>query len=357
MAAVEVVGLRKVYGDVTAVDGLDLRVGSGEVVALLGPNGAGKTTAVEILEGYRSRDAGEVSVLGFDPHTGGRAFRERIGVVLQDAGFEENFSPRELLRLHAGYYPHPRPVAEVIELTGLGEKADARVKTLSGGQRRRLDLALGIIGNPEMLFLDEPTTGFDPSARRRAWGLVQGLTNLGATILLTTHYLDEAEHLADRVVVIDRGRVLAEGTPEELAAQAGVATIISFRIPDGLGLGDLPEVGRSGRVAGSVVEVRTGSPTADVATLASWALGRGIELEALTLARPSLEDVYLDLVGQDGPVLDVTGDEPAPTSDEHAPPGDPGAGQRTGPAGADGGGWLQSARRRTAGSGRREGRP
>ncbi len=308
MAAIEVSGLRKVYGDVKAVDGLDLRVETGEVVALLGPNGAGKTTAVEVLEGYRARDAGEVSVLGYDPQTGGRAFRERIGVVLQEAGFEENFSPRELLRLHAGYYPHPRPVAEVIELAGLGEKADAKVKTLSGGQRRRLDLALGIIGNPEMLFLDEPTTGFDPSARRRAWELVQRLRQLGATILLTTHYLDEAEHLADRVVVIDRGRVVAAGTPDELAAQAGVATIISFRIPEGLSAADLPEVGESRRVAGSVVEVRTESPTADVATLASWAIARGIELEALSLARPSLEDVYLDLVGQSGPALDLTSD-------------------------------------------------
>ena len=189
MAAIEVSGLRKVYGDVRAVDGLDLTVGEGEVVALLGPNGAGKTTTVEILEGYRPRDAGSVSVLGLDPQTGGRGFRERIGIVLQDAGFEDSFTPRELIRLHAGYYPHPRPVAEIISLTGLDEKADARVRTLSGGQKRRLDLALGIVGDPELLFLDEPTTGFDPSARRRAWELVESLRNLGATILLTTHYL------------------------------------------------------------------------------------------------------------------------------------------------------------------------
>jgi ABC-2 type transport system ATP-binding protein len=267
-------------------------------VALLGPNGAGKTTTVEVLEGYRDRDAGEVSVLGLDPQNGGRLFRDRIGVVLQEAGFEENFTPRELLRLHAAYYTRPRPVEEVIALTGLEEKADARVRTLSGGQKRRLDLALGIIGSPELLFLDEPTTGFDPSARRRAWDLVDGLRNLGATILLTTHYLDEAEHLADRVVVIDHGRVLAEGTPEELAATAGADTVISFRVPTGVTAEELPALGHDRRVAGGVVEVRTATPTADVATLAAWAVGRGLELEGLALGRPSLEDVYLDLVGE-----------------------------------------------------------
>ncbi len=298
MAAIEVSGLRKVYGGVAAVDGLDLVVEAGEVVALLGPNGAGKTTTVEILEGYRERDAGDVAVLGFDPQVGGRDFRERIGVVLQEAGFEENFTPRELLRLHAGYYSTPRPVDEVIALSGLEEKADARVRTLSGGQRRRLDLALGIVGNPELLFLDEPTTGFDPSARRRAWDLVESLRQLGATILLTTHYLDEAEHLADRVVVIDHGRVLAQGTPEQLAATAGAATVISFRLPVGVEVAELPQAGGERRVAGNVVELRTTTPTADVARLAQWALGRGVELEALTLGRPSLEDVYLDLVGE-----------------------------------------------------------
>ena len=304
MAAVEVRGLRKVYGEVRAVDGLDLTVDEGEVVALLGPNGAGKTTTVEVLEGYRAPDSGSVEVLGFDPQTGGRAFRERIGIVLQEAGFEDTFTPRELVRLHAGYYPHPRAVAEVLALTGLDEKADARVRTLSGGQRRRLDLALGIVGDPELLFLDEPTTGFDPSARRRAWELVESLRALGATILLTTHYLDEAEHLADRVVVIDHGRVLAEGTPEALAAAAGAATVISFRMPSGLRVADLPGVGREARVAGSMVEVRTDTPTADVAALATWASGRGVELEALALARPSLEDVYLDLVGDSDAVGD-----------------------------------------------------
>ena len=309
MAAIEVTGLRKVYGEVAAVDGLDLTVGEGEVVALLGPNGAGKTTTVEILEGYRARDAGTVSVLGHDPQQGGRPFRERIGIVLQEAGFEENFTPRELIRLHAGYYPHPRPVSEVITLTGLDEKADARVSTLSGGQKRRLDLALGIVGDPDLLFLDEPTTGFDPTARRRAWDLVQSLRALGATILLTTHYLDEAEHLADRVVVIDHGRVLAQGTPEELAAAAGAETVISFRIPSGLSPADVPPLGLERRVAGGVVEVRTETPTADVAALADWAMARGTELEALSLARPSLEDVYLDLVGDQDDVAEVTPSE------------------------------------------------
>ena len=297
MAAIEVRGLRKVYGGIAAVDGIDLTIEEGDVVALLGPNGAGKTTTVEILEGYRAPDAGTVSVLGYDPQTGGRAFRERIGIVLQEAGFEDSFTPREIIRLHAGYYPHPRSVDDVIAVTGLEEKADARVRTLSGGQRRRLDLALGIIGDPDLLFLDEPTTGFDPSARRRAWELVERLRDLGATILLTTHYLDEAEHLADRVVVIDHGRVVAQGTPDELAAVAGAATVISFRLPEGLTSLDLPGLGLERRVAGSVMEVRTETPTADVATLAAWAVARGLELEALSLARPSLEDVYLDLVG------------------------------------------------------------
>jgi ABC-2 type transport system ATP-binding protein len=299
MGAIEVIGLRKTYGPLVAVDGLDLLVRTGEVVALLGPNGAGKTTAVEILEGYRKADAGTVRVLGMDPQSGGRAFRERIGVVLQEAGFEESFTPRELIRLHAGYYPRPRSVDDVIRLTGLEEKADARVRTLSGGQRRRLDLALGIVGNPEMIFLDEPTTGFDPSARRNAWEVVDGLRDLGATVLLTTHYLDEAEHLADRVVIMDHGRLVAVGTPADLAAQARSGTVISFRLPRGVSTADLPTVGTERRVAGTVVEVRTSSATADVATLAAWALARGQEFEGLTLTRPSLEDVYLDLVDRD----------------------------------------------------------
>jgi ABC-2 type transport system ATP-binding protein len=297
VSVVVVQGLRKVYGSLAAVDGLDLTIEPHEVVALLGPNGAGKTTTVEILEGYRKPDAGSVSVLGMDPQTGGGAFRERIGIVLQEAGFEEQFTPRELIRLQAGYYPHPRAVDEVIGLVGLEEKADSKVKTLSGGQRRRLDLALGIVGDPEMLFLDEPTTGFDPSARRKAWDLVDRLRDLGATILLTTHYLDEAQHLADRVVVIDKGKVIAQGTPEELAAASGAATVVSFRLPKGTEPSDLPVVGDDVRIKGTVAEVRTQRATADLHVLTDWALARDFQLEGLTLARPSLEDVYLDLVG------------------------------------------------------------
>lgn len=301
MTAVVVEGLHKHYGTVRAVDGLDLVVEAGEVVALLGPNGAGKTTAVEVLEGYREADSGTVRVLGADPRAGGRALRERIGVVLQEAGFEEQFTPRELVRLHAGWYPHPRSVAEVLELVGLEEKADQRVRTLSGGQRRRLDLALGIVGDPELLFLDEPTTGFDPSARRRAWELVDSLRDLGATILLTTHYLDEAQHLADRLVVIDHGRVVAQGTPDELAARSGLATRVAFRLPDGVPVADLPELEGDVRQADGRVEVATHAPTRAVSELATWAVGRGLELEGLSVARPSLEDVYLDLVEEPEP--------------------------------------------------------
>ena len=295
MPIIEVNNLCKAYGELRAVDDVSWAVHEQEVVAILGPNGAGKTTSVEIVEGYRRRDAGDVRVLGMDPATGGRALRERIGIVLQEAGFEEQFTVLELLRLQAGFYPHPRPVADVVAMVGLEDKADARVKTLSGGQRRRLDLGLGIVGNPDVLFLDEPTTGFDPSARRRAWDLVDALRDLGATILLTTHYMDEAEHLADRVIVFNRGRIVAEGTPEQLAALAGAETVVSFRLPDGVQLDGLPEMGTARRVAGSTVEVRSVQPTADVHALTEWAMATKVELADLSLTRPSLEDVYLDL--------------------------------------------------------------
>lgn len=306
MSVVVVEGLRKVYGDLPAVDGLDFSIEQGEVFALLGPNGAGKTTTVEILEGYRPRTAGVVTVLGVDPERGGRAFRERIGVVLQEAGFEDQFTVAELVRLHAGYYPHPRPVEKVVAVVGLEDKRDARVRTLSGGQKRRLDLALGIVGDPELLFLDEPTTGFDPSARRRAWELLDRLRDLGTTILLTTHSMDEAEHLADRVAVVDHGRLVALGTPEQLTAERGVRTVVSFRLPVGVGAADLPPVGDGRRLAGSTVEITTRRPTGDIHTLTSWALQRGCELEDLTLTRPSLEDVYLELTAS--PPHEVTTD-------------------------------------------------
>ncbi|WP_101790314.1 ABC transporter ATP-binding protein [Nonomuraea indica] len=297
MPAVVVTGLRKEYGTVKAVDGVSLTVERGEVFALLGPNGAGKTTTVEILEGHRRRDGGEVSVLGFDPATGGRAYRERIGIVLQEAGFEEEFSVAELVRLYAGFYPRPRDPEEVIEQVGLKDKRDARVRTLSGGQRRRLDLALGLVGAPELLFLDEPTTGFDPSARHHAWELIDALRSSGTTILLTTHYMDEAQHLADRVAVLRAGRLVAVGAPDTLIA-AERTSVLSFRLPEGTILADLPSLTGHVEAHGAAVSVQTDQPARDMHALTGWALERGTELTSLTLARPSLEDVYLDLVNE-----------------------------------------------------------
>ncbi|MEU8108507.1 ABC transporter ATP-binding protein [Nonomuraea muscovyensis] len=297
MSAVVVTGLRKEYGTVKAVDGVSLTVERGEVFALLGPNGAGKTTTVEILEGHRRRDGGEVSVLGFDPATGGRAYRERIGIVLQEAGFEEEFSVVELVRLYAGFYPRPRDPDEVIEQVGLKDKRDARVRALSGGQRRRLDLALGLVGAPELLFLDEPTTGFDPSARHHAWELIDGLRSSGTTILLTTHYMDEAQHLADRVAVLRAGRLVAVGAPDTLIA-AERTSVLSFRLPEGTALADLPPLTGHIEAHGAAVSVQTDQPARDMHALTGWALERGTELTSLTLARPSLEDVYLDLVNE-----------------------------------------------------------
>jgi ABC-2 type transport system ATP-binding protein len=283
---------------VAAVDGLDFEVSEGEVFCVLGPNGAGKTTTVEILEGHRDRTGGDVEVLGYDPATGGREFRERIGIVLQDAGVDEDFTVRELVTLYRGMYPRRRDTGELIELVGLPDKADARVKTLSGGQRRRLDLALGLVGDPDLLFLDEPTTGFDPSARRKAWGLVDNLRALGKTILLTTHYMDEAQHLADRVAVIAKGRLIALGTPEQLRAQQDGAAMIGFRLPSDVVAADLPDLGPDVQVDGPQVSARTASPTETLATLTAWAAARHVELESLQLSRPTLEDAYLRLVGE-----------------------------------------------------------
>src|ERR671932_417254 len=294
--AVQVRGLRKSYGELEALQGVDLDVRRGEVLALLGPNGAGKTTLVEILEGHRTADAGDVSVLGHDPAKRERDFRERIGIVLQEEGIDRALGVREVVELYSAAYPAPRLAAEVLDLVGLGDRQDVRVGALSGGQRRRLDLALGIAGDPELVFLDEPTTGFDPSARRQSWELVGRLRDLGKTILLTTHYMDEAQHLADRVVVIARGRVIAEGTPDSLGRGVAQAALVTFRVPYGVAADDLPlpdgaDVQRRERQ----LAFRTPTPTRDLAPLLSWAAANDIELEALSVTRPTLEDVYLQL--------------------------------------------------------------
>jgi ABC-2 type transport system ATP-binding protein len=298
--AIEVEDLHKRYGATRAVDGLSFEVEPGEVFALLGPNGAGKTTTVEILEGHRRRTSGHVEVLGLDPETGGRGYRERIGIVLQEAGVDDDFSPRELVRLYRGMYPRRLPVDDVIELVGLADKADAKVKTLSGGQRRRLDLALGLVGDPELLFLDEPTTGFDPSARRKAWELVGNLRGLGKTVLLTTHYMDEAEHLADRVGIVVAGRLVALGTPGELGGRARASSSIAFRLPPEVAVSELPDLGAELRPQGADWQLRTAEPMLALELLLGWARSRRVALSGLTVERPSLEEVYLELIEQAG---------------------------------------------------------
>ena len=298
--AIQVADLHKTYGDVEAVKGISFEVAEGECLAMLGPNGAGKTTTVEILEGFRPRSSGEVQVLGMDPESAGRDFRERIGIVLQSSGLDGNLTVRELVYFYRGYYPHPRGVDEVIELVGLAEKRDTRVKALSGGQRRRLDLALGIVGDPDLIFLDEPTTGFDPSARRRSWELVDSLRSLGKTILLTTHYMDEAQNLADRVVVLAGGMIVAQGSPQSLGGRDVAEAVISFRLPAGASIADLPQgLPSQPRLEDNHVLLSTATPTRALNMLTTWAIGRGEELEALTVTRPSLEDIYLQLTGDD----------------------------------------------------------
>ena len=279
-AAIVVRDLRKSYGTHEAVRGISFEIAEGEVYGLLGPNGAGKTTTVEVLEGYRQRDAGEVTVLGHDPARSEQEFRERIGVVLQQSQLFQNLTVDEIHRMFAGYYAQPRDVDEVIDLVGLAEKRDARVRTLSGGQQRRLDLGLALVGDPELIFLDEPTTGFDPGARRTAWDTVRNLRALGKTILLTTHYLDEAEQLADRVAVLREGRIVREGTPTELTS---VATETEIRY----------------RRDGHEVVLRTDEPTRVLNELTANALAEGRELEGLTVRRPTLEDIYLLLTAGD----------------------------------------------------------
>jgi ABC-2 type transport system ATP-binding protein len=280
---IEVHGLRKSYGEFEAVRGIDFQVRSGEVFGLLGPNGAGKTTTVEILEGYRERSGGDVRVLGFDPGARPRELRARVGIVLQSTGLYRHIRVREALEHFAAMYPHPRSVDEVISLSGLRGKEQALARTLSGGQLRRLDLALALVGDPELIFLDEPTTGFDPAARRNAWETIRSLKELGKTVLLTTHYLDEAQALADRVAIIKDGRILVDGAPRELGASAGTAP---YRVAY-----------RNGN--GGLVERQTDDPTLLLHELTAAALARGERLEGLTVTRPTLEDVYLELTAEE----------------------------------------------------------
>jgi ABC-2 type transport system ATP-binding protein len=294
--AIEVRGLRKSYGSLEAVRGIDLRVDVGEVFALLGPNGAGKTTTVEALEGHRAPSGGEVRVLGFDPARGERAYRERIGIVLQSTGVIEYLTVREVVELHAGYYPRRRDVDEVIGLVGLEEQRDRRVKRLSGGQKRRVDLAVALAGDPELLFLDEPTTGFDPSARRQAWEMIRGLTGLGKTIFLTTHYMEEAQLLADRVAVIAGGRIVAEGSPRTLGGRQQGVTTIRFGLPEGT---QLPDRFAAEQHDGRYL-LETDEPTRLLHELTDWALSARAALEGLEVTQPSLEDVYLRLTAQEG---------------------------------------------------------
>jgi len=277
MTAISVRGLIKNYGEIEAVRGISFEVAVGEVFGLLGPNGAGKTTTVEILEGYRQRDGGDVEVLGFDPGRMEPSFRRLIGVVLQTSELWANLKVREVHRIFAGYYPHPRAVDEVIELVGLTQKRDARLKTLSGGQKRRLDLGIALVGDPDLVFLDEPTTGFDPAARRNAWELVRSLRALGKTVLLTTHYLDEAQQLADRVAVLRAGEIVKMGRPEELIASSGRAEIRYRR-------------------NGEQIVVETGELTRTLHELTGQAVAEGRELDGLEVRRATLEDVYLELM-------------------------------------------------------------
>jgi len=294
---IEVRGLRKSYDSVEAVAGIDLEVRAGEVFAFLGPNGAGKTTTVEILEGYRRRSAGEVSVLGCDPAKAGRDWRARIGVVLQESEPEAELTAGECLALYAGYYPAPRPVGQTLELVGLADRRNTRCGAMSGGQRRRLDVALALIGDPELVFLDEPTTGFDPAARQSAWEVIAGLADLGKTVFLTTHYMEEAERLADRIAVLAAGRIVAQGTAATLGGRDAEASIISFTLPPGVSAADLPPPVAAcvTSTADGQVEADTKSPLPLVGALAAWAKARALDLPDLQVHRPTLEDVYLQL--------------------------------------------------------------
>jgi ABC-2 type transport system ATP-binding protein len=296
VSAIVVADLRKSYGDVEAVRGISFEVPEGRVFGFLGPNGAGKTTTVEICEGFRSRTAGRVSVLGFDPADGSREMRGRIGIVLQTTGVDIYLTVAETIELYRRLYAHPRPVDEIVDVVGLREKRDTRVGKLSGGQQRRLDVAVALAGDPELLFLDEPTTGFDPAARRGAWQIIRNLKELGKTIFLTTHYMDEAQNLADEVAIIARGHIVAQGPPASLGGRDTAATRLRFRIP--AEAGELPAPLRAqATAADGLIELTTDDPTGTLHQLTGWALQRGIRLDALEVSRPTLEDVYLEITG------------------------------------------------------------
>jgi ABC-2 type transport system ATP-binding protein len=299
--AISVHGLRKTYDSLEAVRGIDFEVEMGEVFGLLGPNGAGKTTTIEILEGYRERSEGEVSVLGSDPGHPTRAWRDRIGLVLQECQFDPLLKVGEILSLFASFYTKPLEVEEAARLVGLGERLDVRSGTLSGGQRRRLDVAVALVGDPDLLFLDEPTTGFDPAARRDAWNMIEGLGELGKTVLLTTHYMDEAQHLSDRVAILRGGEIVASGRPDQLSPDGEGNTVITFRLPAGVTPDDArTHAGAPVDVSGQVVSVRTDNAQRTLYRLTSWAEESGLELAGLEAHRPTLEDVFLELMGADG---------------------------------------------------------
>ena len=299
--AITVQGLRMNYGTYEAVRGIDFEVTRGEILAFLGPNGAGKTTTVEICEGFRKRTAGEVRVLGGDPAHAGPDWRARVGVVLQESSPEALLTVRECLSMYAGYYPKPLQVARALELVGLTDKADDRCDRLSGGQQRRLDMALALIGDPELIFLDEPTTGFDPTARRASWDVIAGLRDLGKTIFLTTHYMEEAEYLADRIMIIAAGRIVASGTPETIGGRATDATLISFTLPDGVEAAGLPDLPAPVSVEKNrVAEVAYEYPMQILGILAPWALSHGYPLADISVHRPTLEEIYLRLTKEDG---------------------------------------------------------
>jgi ABC-2 type transport system ATP-binding protein len=303
--AVEVRDLRKSYGEVEAVRGVSLDVAPGEVFCLLGPNGAGKTTTVEILEGYRNRSGGEVRVLGMDPARGERELRDRVGIVLQSCGVQDDLTVAELLEMYGRYHARRRPVDELVELVELTGKRNTRAKQLSGGQRRRLDLALALVGDPDLIFLDEPTTGFDPAARRQAWSTIRSLCDLGKTVFLTTHYMDEAQHLANRVAVMNSGEIIAIGKPEELGGRDLRPSEIRFTLPAGWSLGDLPDMPAAERsLEGDRVLIVTREPVRATHVVTTWALEHDIDLGHFSVSQPTLEDIYLQLTGsgQDQPV-------------------------------------------------------